>query len=229
MYRYVNKLIERENDIISQLKLLRLYKKRAGVYQYIDLFLNNAKNQEPTFYKYYEYCVAKYFYGFDVEEVKAPLTKLYMPTYLPKKIEKEVLNKNNIIDELKVLRKYKDNKYVKKFMEILLEYTLTEYELYCISKYYDGLNIKEVKQDSIKLYPLYENKKIHDNFYEYQETPWAELKIGDSIILLNGTFKNITGTIKRIGKDNLYIKVDLFGYATELEIDKQVKISKLEV
>ena len=52
---------------------------------------------------------------------------------------------DNIIDQLILLKQFKHNKEVKKYIKTLEKSNLSPYERYCIDKYFYGLDVKEEK------------------------------------------------------------------------------------
>ena len=68
-------------------------------------------------------------------------------------------SKDNIMDQLLLLKKYKDNKEVNFYINYLLEINISPYMRYCILKYYFDKNPKEVvvdkKYSDVKLFKIY--------------------------------------------------------------------------
>jgi len=69
-------------------------------------------------------------------------------------VNKLLDSESNIIDQLKVLKKNK-NEEVEKYINELIKQNISPYFRYCIDKYYFEKNVKEVKPQVPKLRPLY--------------------------------------------------------------------------
>lgn len=69
MLDYVQELLEQEDNIIDQLKLLKEHHTNFEVKLYIKALLTTAC-------PYTKYCIYKYYYNIDVKEVKPSITKL---------------------------------------------------------------------------------------------------------------------------------------------------------
>lgn len=106
MLEFVNELLNSQDNIIDQLKVLKENKNHKEVQKYINALVK--ENNSP----YFNYCIDKYYFGKDVEEVKQPLTqrniKLYPIYFKSLEIKKEtkrqkLLNKVKKGDKIKVL------------------------------------------------------------------------------------------------------------------------------
>ncbi len=78
-------------------------------------------------------------------------------------------SKNNIIDQLKLLKENKDNKEVEKYIKYIMEDNISPYLKYFINKYYFGLDVEEVKPSgkykNAKLYKIcfLDEEKMNEN------------------------------------------------------------------
>ena len=160
----VKKILDSKDNIVDQLKELRKYRYKKGVIEYIDrLIYGNQNDDYDSECKYILYCIVKYFFELDVNEVKEPLPKL--PLYSSsnfdiEKIQKLLESKDNIIDQCILLREHKNSKDVLEYIastkeryiyDLELANVNREFEIYTISKYFYGLDVSEVKPSHIKL------------------------------------------------------------------------------
>ena len=232
MLEFVNELLDSQDNIIDQLKVLKENKKHKEVKKYINALIKI--NNSP----YYKYCIDKYYFNKKVKEVELPLPTLKVPSYLKgsRKIEKLLKTKDNLIDQIKLLKEYKGNKiidnYIKEYLELDL---ISEYEIYCIKKYYYDMELDEVKPTgkslNITLYEIYvpiihqvqEDERVR-NYMKIIK----KVNEGDRIKILDGPFKDIVGTIKLVGIDNLkiFVTIELFGMEYDIEHDGKFKIIK---
>jgi len=129
MLEFVNQLLNSQDNIIDQLKVLRENRNHKEVKKYINALIKI--NNSP----YYKYCIDKYYFNKKVKEVELPLPTLKALSYLKgsRKIKKLLKTQDNIIDQIKLLKEYKGNKiidnYIKEYLEL---YLISEYEIYCI-------------------------------------------------------------------------------------------------
>lgn len=70
-------------------------------------------------------------------------------------VEQLLNSKDNIIDQLKLLKENKNHKEVKKYMRVLIKQNNSPYFKYCIDKYYFNKDVKDVKPTIRPLRPLY--------------------------------------------------------------------------
>ena len=160
----VKKILDSKDNIVDQLKELRKYRYKKEVIEYIDrLIYGNQNDDYDSECKYILYCIVKYFFELDVNEVKEPLPKL--PLYSSsnfdiEKIQSLLESKDNIIDQCILLREHKNSKDVLEYIastkeryiyDLELANVNREFEIYTISKYFYGLDVSEVKPSHIKL------------------------------------------------------------------------------
>ena len=160
----VIKILDRKDNIIDQLIELRKYHYKKGVRSYIDKLIRGNQDMKDSDSEYIIYCIIKYYYGLKVEEIKEPLPTL--PFIGSKNYNEELIydlleSKNNIIDQCKLLRENKNQDDILKYIDELLDkYYYDEslvglnhdFEIYCINKYFYGLDVKKVKPSKIRLY-----------------------------------------------------------------------------
>lgn len=144
-------------------------------------------------------------------------------------------SKDNIVDQMKVLKKYRYRKGVRKYIDNLILKTQcrndhdSKYILYCIVKYYYGLDVKDVKPSPIKLTEYYykREKKVElPTIY----TKVEKLKNGDKVIILSGAFKNLEGIVDKVDIENkmITLSVSLFGQETKIELGNNDYVLKEE-
>ena len=106
MLEFVNQLLNSQDNIIDQLKVLKENKDNKEVKKYINTLIK--QNNSP----YFNYCIDKYYFGKDVEEVKKPSGQRYIKLYpiyfqsleiKKEKKRKKLLNKVKKGDKVKVL------------------------------------------------------------------------------------------------------------------------------
>lgn len=137
-----------------------------------------------------------------------------------------ILSKENISEQLILLRKNKNNKYVQEYIKNLenSQY-LTGYVKYMIERYYYG------KKDAIKCEKnciektfkvLLKPVKIHSK--KYTET---DIQVGDVVTIVDGPFKDFIGKIEKV--DNEYalfdVTIKLFDdyFNVEIEFENVIK------
>ncbi len=243
--KYVKKIVDSKNNIIDQLKELSKYKYHKGVRLYIDRLICANTNSEDDDSKYILYCIVKYYYGLEVKSKKAPLIipdslGIITPAdYNIDYIADLLDSKDNIIDQCKLLKEHEDNIDVQKYITTAMTYygydapvlygLSTEYEMYCINKYFKGLNVSLVKSNSIRLGAYTIEKKTNKeekNISEY--TPFTEVKKGDKVKILTGPFTGLLAKITDIDLDHDIIKVSvkLFEEDTNIELSSDDKVLK---
>lgn len=158
MFEFVNKLLDSESNIIDQLRILKKNKNEE-----VEKYINELVNQNIS--PYFRYCIDKYYFEKNVEEVKPQVPKLRPLYYLKgyKKIEKIIEKEDNIINQIKALRKYKGNKTIDNYIEEYLNLCSTnQYTLYCIKKYYYDMELEGIEPNAKNLnITLYKNSLIN--------------------------------------------------------------------
>ncbi len=233
MLEFVEKLLNSQDNIIDQLKLLRENKNNKEVKKYMRALVKD--NNSP----YFKYCIDKYYFNKDVKEVKPSIRPL-RPLYHLKetqKIQSLLESRNNIIDQLKLLKEYKGTKYVDTYIKEYLELWSNEYEAYCIQKYYYDMDVKEVEPNAkslnITLYRISfretESKQEKDKQNGYAKS----VKKNDKIKILDGPFKNQIGIVNSFDRDNskIFVTISLFEEKFNIEYDgkfEKIKEAKSE-
>ena len=206
MLEFVNELLKSQDNIIDQLKLLKENENNREVKKYMRVLVE--QNDSP----YFKYCIDKYYFNKNVKEVKPPIRTLRPLYYLKgrKKVEKLLESRDNIIDQLKLLREYKGTKFVDIYIEDYLELWSNEYEAYCIKKYYYDMDVQEVeptaKTLNITLYKIF-FKDIEEKQEKVKQKAYMKAiknaKKGDKVKILDGPFENQFGILDSFDKDNL--------------------------
>ena len=152
-------------------------------------------------------------------------------------------SKDNIKDQIILLREFRFRKGVRKYVDNLIfknRYIyeaigdeLSKYILYCIVKYYYGLDAKEVKlpkefegERLIEFYP--EEKTI---YVPVLDQPIDTIKVGDKFTILSGAFKGLEAFVQSVDLKNekLGVIVELFGQDTRVDIGyKEPEVIKRE-
>jgi len=231
MLEFVNELLKSQNNIIDQLKLLKENKNHKEVKKYMGVLIK--QNNSP----YFKYCIDKYYFNKDVKEVKPPIRVLKPLYYLKgrKKIERLLESRDNIIDQLKLLKEYKGTKVVDTYIEDYLELWSNEYEAYCIQKYYYDMDVLEVeptaKSLNITLYRIsfrdIERKQEKAKKKSYMKAI-RKVKKGDKVKILDGPFENQVGTVNSFDIDNLKIFVTVYLFEEKYDIEHDGKFEKIK-
>lgn len=231
MLEFVNELLKSQDNIIDQLKLLKENENNREVKKYMRVLVE--QNDSP----YFKYCIDKYYFNKNVKEVKPPIRTLRPLYYLKgrKKVEKLLESRDNIIDQLKLLREYKGTKFVDIYIEDYLELWSNEYEAYCIKKYYYDMDVQEVeptaKTLNITLYKIF-FKDIEEKQEKAKQKAYMKAiknaKKGDKVKILDGPFENQFGILDSFDKDNLKILVaiNLYDEKYDIEHDGKFEIIK---
>lgn len=142
-------------------------------------------------------------------------------------------SKDNIIEQLKLLKKYKNNKEVKKYMNIISAQNNSPYFKNCIDKYYYDLKVDEnifnEQKKNVKLYKVCilstENQKI-EKIPKKDKNLINKVRIRDEVKLLAGPYKGMEGIVKKVNKINkeIVVEFDLLGIKIECECKDKFKI-----
>ena len=122
-----------------------------------------------------------------------------------------LLSKDNISEQLILLKKHSDNKYVQEYIKSLENSGyLSGYVRYMIERYYYG------KKDAIKcekncvektfkvlLRPVEIRKKVHAE---------TDIEVGDDLAIIDGPFKGFNGKVEKVNKEyaEFIILINLF-------------------
>lgn len=145
-----------------------------------------------------------------------------------KEVNELILSKDNFTDQLVLLSEHKDNKNVQEYIEGIMgnQYT-SGYVKYMIEKYYYknenaikcGMNSLE-KTFKVLLRPIELKVKEKKNVS-------TNIKVGECVLIIDGPYKNINGTIKSIYNEygEFDVLINLFGE----EFTVKVKFEDVEV
>ncbi len=244
--KYVQKIVDSKDNIVDQLKELSKFKYRKGVRQYIDrLILANTFRDYDLDAKYILYCIIKYYYGLEIPDSAEPLIVpdslgIITPADYDMDFIADLLDtKDNIIDQCKLLKEHQDSPDVQKYVSCATTYfgydapvlygLSTEYEMYCLNKYFYGYDVPLVKSNHIRLGVWTKDNKqpiIEDKVSEY--TPFEEIKKGNKVKILTGPFTGCQAIIDNIDLDNNHIAatVNLFEQDCSIELTKDDRILK---
>ena len=230
MLEFVNQLLNSKDNIIEQLKLLKENKNHVEVKKYMRVLIK--QNNSP----YFKYCIDKYYFNKDVKEVKPPIPTLRPLNYLKgrKKIEGLLESRDNIIEQLKLLKQYKEDKIVDTYIKDYLEFWANKYEAYCIQKYYYDMEVSEVeptaKSLNITLYKIsfmdIERKQEKSKQKSYLKAI-KNIKKGDKVKILDGPFEELIGIVNSFDIDNLKIFVTICLFDKKYDIEHDGKFEKI--
>lgn len=231
MLEFVTQLLNSQDNIIDQLKLLKENKNNKGVKRYMRVLVK--QNNSP----YFNYCIDKYYFNKDVKEVKPSIRTLRPLYYLKgwKKVEKLLESRDNLIDQLKLLKEHKGDKMVDTYIQDYLEHWSNEYEAYCIKKYYYDMDVMEVEPTAKSLHiTLYrisfrdiERKQEKAKQKSYMKAI-KQVKKGDKVKLLDGPFENQIGTVNSFDIDNMKIFVTLYLFDEKCDVEHDGKFEKVK-
>lgn len=231
MLKFVDELLKSQDNIIDQLKLLKENKNNREVKKYMKALV--GMNLSP----YYRYCIDKYYFELNVEEVKPPIPKIYPLYYLEgSEVVKKILDtKDNVIDQIISLKKCKDKEMIDIYFDDYLAVWANEYVSYCIKKYYYDLDVEEVeptaKSLNIVLHPIYFRsiEKKQERIIK-RKTLEARKKVkkGDMVRILNGPFNNMTGIFEGFNKNTMKsnVIINMFGLEISCECEDEFEIIK---
>ena len=228
MFDFVNQLLDLEDNIIDQLILLKRNKNNKEVKAYMQALVKDHNSP------YFKYCIDKYYFNKDVKEVN-PLIRPLRPLYYLKegnKIESLLESRDNIIDQLKLLKEYKKTKAVDTYIKEYLELWANEYEAYCIKKYYYDMDVKEVKPNAktlgITLYKISFKEKAskQDKSTGYTKSI-KKVKKGDKIKILDGPYKNQIGIVNSFDKNSFKVFVTISLFEEKFAIEHDGKFKKI--
>lgn len=143
-----------------------------------------------------------------------------------KEVNELILSKDNFTEQLVLLSEHKDNKNVQEYIDGIMgnQYT-TGYVKYMIEKYYYK-NENAIKCEKNSLEKTFKVLLRPIEIKEKRNVS-TNIKVGESILIIDGPYKNINGTIKSI--DNEYgefdVLINLFGE----EFTVKVKFEDVEV
>ena len=138
-----------------------------------------------------------------------------------------ILSKDNLREQLLLLKKNSNNQYVQEYIKTLEESEyLSDYVRYMIDRYYYG-NDNAIKKDKncvektfkVVLRPVEIKKRV------FTET---DIKVGDYVSIINGPFKGIDGKIGKVNKDRglFIILINLFDEEFDIEVEFEYVVKK---
>ncbi len=240
----VANIIRLKENIIDQMLELKKNFLNKGVRQYIDrLMYDNVSWSDELESKYILYCIAKYIFGLEVKEVKAPLPKLPMASYDSSfHYDADALNtllnqKEDIIEQCKLLRDHQDMKGLEEYFDYVFEwyeYDMTlanqsrEFEIYCINKYFYGLDVPKVKPRPLDLRSYIHERVVHEKIEIPDHfTDFEEIKKGDKVKILTGPFTNMIGPVSNINTELLQVTVMIKLFEQEMPIEIDMNTDKV--
>lgn len=138
-----------------------------------------------------------------------------------------LLSKNNISEQLKLLRKHSDNKYVQEYIKSLEESkNLSGYVKYMIDRYYYG------KKDAIKC-----KKNCVEKMFKVLLKPIkiktkrcveTNIQVGDIVSIIDGPFKGIDGKVTKVDKEyaEFDVLINLFEEFFTVQVEFEFVIKK---
>ena len=233
MLELIDTLLSSQDNLIEQLALLKKFKSHRAVKRYMKAL--NQLNLSP----YKRYCIDKYYYDLDVEEVKIPdcfYPKLPLSNGLAF-VNQLIGNTNDIREQVQNLKKYKNHDEVIGYVQSVFPYFIdhSPYARYIIlSNYYDipypeiyptpqslHITLDDVWFPKLaKKREKREKKRIRKNL--------KSLKVGSKIVLCSGPFKGMEGVVLDKNEEAIRVEFILFGQKTDCELDSftKYKISK---
>ena len=137
-----------------------------------------------------------------------------------KSLNELIESKDNISEQLKLLRKHREREDVKEYINSLLENRyVTDYVRYMINKYY--FNNKEavkVEKNSIERVFKVLLRPVKVKTKKYAET---NIKVGDNVSIVDGPFNGFNGIVEKV--DNEYaefiISIKIFEESHSVNVD----------
>ena len=144
-----------------------------------------------------------------------------------KSLNELIESKDNISEQLKLLRKHREREDVKEYINSLLENRyVTDYVRYMIDKYY--FNNKEavkVEKNSIERVFKVLLRPVKVKTKKYAET---NIKVGDNVSIVDGPFNGFNGIVEKV--DNEYaefaVLINLFEDFFTVQIEFEFVIKK---
>ena len=144
-----------------------------------------------------------------------------------KSLNELIESKDNISEQLKLLRKHREREDVKEYINSLLENRyVTDYVRYMIDKYY--FNNKEavkVEKNSIERVFKVLLRPVKVKTKKYAET---NIKVGDNVSIIDGPFKGIDGKITKVDKEyaEFDVLINLFKEFFTVQVEFEFVIKK---
>ena len=212
-------LLDSQDNLIDQLCKLRLYSDKLEVKKYIEELLKS------DLHPYVRYCVDKYYFEKNVEEV--PFSSYYnnnpaLP-WFSDSIQKLLKNGNTYEEKIDILVEHKQEEEVNRYVAYLLSFTTGDipYIRYLILKKFYGIDVEEVKP-SVKTmkYKLW-HIDIHDKKREKRKKLLSKIKPGQKVHILDGNCSGLDGTVTFIDetREKAFVSINLFGEDCSFEVD----------
>lgn len=143
-----------------------------------------------------------------------------------KEVNELILSKDNFTEQLILLSKHKDNKNVQEYIDGIMgnQYT-SGYVKYMIEKYYYK-NENAIKCEKNSLEKTFKVLLRPIEIKEKRNVS-TNIKVGESVLIIDGPYKSINGTIKSI--DNEYGEFDVLIDLFDEEFTVKVKFEDVEV
>lgn len=220
------------DNIIDQLLLLRHFKRNKYVKKYMKSLCSDHNSP------YFTYCIDKYYFGKDVPNVEIPVnTYAHLRTYGESKYISELLSKSDdIVEQMKLLRKHKNNKEVRKYIQDHANYLInsSEYVRFVLLYYYydiecidPGINAKTL---NITLYKIYfkDDEDREEKLKQKRIKVNKRLKVGQNIMILEGPFNGMIGTLQEKKENELMVLMNLFGDECAIKFGYDTKLRKVK-
>ena len=144
-----------------------------------------------------------------------------------KSLNELIESKDNISEQLKLLRKHREREDVKEYINSLLENRyVTDYVRYMIDKYY--FNNKEavkVEKNCIERVFKVLLRPVKVKTKKYAET---NIKVGDNVSIVDGPFNGFNGIVEKV--DNEYaefaVLINLFEDFFTVQVEFEFVIKK---
>lgn len=137
-----------------------------------------------------------------------------------------LLSKENVREQLMLLRKHKDNKYVQEYIKSLEENEhVTDYVKYMIERYYYG-NKEAVKCEKNCVERMFKVllRPVKVKTVANVDT---DIEVGDNVSIIDGPFKGFEGIVEKIDKEKaeFTIPINLFGenFLVQVEFEHVIK------
>jgi len=143
-------------------------------------------------------------------------------------VNKLLLSKDNVSEQLILLKKNKDNKYVQEYIKLIesSEY-LSEYMKYMIERYYYGNKdaIKAEKNCVEKTFKVL-LRPIKIKTKKYVET---DIQVGDNVYIVDGPYKDFKGKVEKVDKEyaEFIVSINLFKEDYSVKVDFEYVVKNL--
>ena len=136
-------------------------------------------------------------------------------------------SKDNISEQLRLLRNYSEQQDVKEYINSLLENkNVTDYVKYMIDKYYFGnKDAVKVEKNCVERTFKVLLRPIKIKTKKYSET---NIKVGDIVSIIDGAFSGFDGKVEKVDKEysEFVISIKLFEENHSVNVDFDYVIKK---